>query len=225
VAVRYEVQLRFAGKDFVHPLCGSILRMSLSREGEPDIELISTPELEEKAAVDLDAISKSESHGLFLPRHLCEHMPLHGGTSVAQSSGVQLSAGESPGKASARFTKALSKPSEGTGNRVRKVRLARDTSNPSHLRERLSRTVDDLSGDVYQEKDLGSPEPASQSRQPGNETVSMPGTGRNSDTAMGEMSNDTRKFVGAGFVLMVLVAVMFMMADFVLGDSLEVGHQ
>jgi hypothetical protein len=86
------------------------------------------------------------------------------------------------------------------------------------LRERLSRTVDDLSGDVYQEKDLGSPEPASQSRQPGNETVSMPGTGRNSDTAMGEMSNDTRKFVGAGFVLMVLVAVMFMMADFVLGD-------
>ena len=208
-----EVQPRFAGKDFVHSLCGSTLRMSLSREGEPDIELISTPELEEKAAVDLDAISKSESHGLFLPRHLCEHMPLHGGTSVAQSSGVQLSAGESPGKASARFTKALSKPSEGTGNRVRKVRLARDTSNPSHLRERFSRTAD-----VYQEKDLGSAGPASQSRQPGNETVSMPGTGRNSDTAMGEMSNDTRKFVGAGFVLMVLVAVMFMMADFVLGD-------
>ena len=94
----FEVPSRYAGKDFVHSICGSTLRMAVPREGEPDIELISTPELGEKVTVDLEAIRTAGSHGLFLPRHLRDNSPSRAVESVAQSSAVALSSGEGPGK-------------------------------------------------------------------------------------------------------------------------------
>ena len=212
-----EVPSRYAGKDFVHSICGSTLRMAVPREGEPDIELVSTPELGEKVTVDLEAIRTAGSHGLFLPRHLRDNSPSRAAESVAQSSAVGLSSGEGPGKASARLTRALSRQAEATANRLRKVRLTRDRSKSSRLRARFSRTVDDLSGDICREEESGSAgEPAGQSWQAGNETEPLPGTGASSSAVSGKM-NDTRKLVIVVSALMVLAAVMFMMVRFLPG--------
>ena len=208
-----EVPPRFAGKDFVHPLCGATLRMPVTREVGTDIELIATPELEETATIDLEGLRKSESHGLFLPRHLRENIPMHGDTS-----GEQLSAEGSPGEASARLAKALSQPPEGTAERIRKVRLARGTSDSSHLREKFNRTVDDLPGDISREGESESvDEPAGQSRQPENETVSMTGAGASS-SAVAEKMNGVRKLAIVVFVFIALAAVILMMVNFVPGD-------
>ncbi len=213
-----EVPPRFAGKDFLHPLCGSTLRMSISGEGETDIELVSPPELEEKFTVDLDVIRKSESHGLFLPRHLRENSPLHDGKSIEQLSGEQSSGEESPGKASARLAKDLSQPAEGVTERIRKVRLIRGKSNSSHLRKKFNRTVEDLPGDISSEEERGRvDDPAGPTRQAGNQAVPLPGDSAASG-AVADKMNATRKLGIVVFVFIILVVAILMMVNFVLGD-------
>jgi len=212
-----EVPSRYAGKNFVHSICGSTLRMAVPREEEPCIELVAGPELEEKAAVDLEAIRKSESHGLFLPRHLRENSLSHAGESGAYSSDVLLSPEEGPGKASARLTRALSSPAEATADRLSKVQSIRDSSKSSRLRARFSRTVDDLPGNIHRAEKRGlAGEPAGRSRSSGKEMVSVPGTQGNGNVASGKMK-DTRKLVIVLSALMVLAAVMFMMVRFLPG--------
>ena len=212
-----EVPSRYAGKDFVHSICGSTLRMAVLGEGEQCVELVATPELEEKVAVDLEAIRKSESHGLFLPRHLRENSLSHAGESAAYSSDVLLSPEEGPGKASARLTRALSSPVEATADRLRKVQLIRDSSKSSRLRARFSRTVDDSPGNIHRTEESGlAGEPAGRSRSSGKKNVSMAGAQGNGNVASGKM-NDTRKLVIVVFALMVLAAVMFMMVRFLPG--------
>ena len=212
-----EVPPRFAGKDFMHPLCGATLRMSISQEGEPIIDLISKPELAEAATVDLEAIRKSDGHGLFLPRHLRESIPLSGRTSsVNPVSGESVSAGKSPGKASAEMTKALSEKTEGVSSRSGKEHLIRDTSDPAHLRERFNRRVDDLPGSFSREGESVD-EPAGQSPQPGNETVPMSGTGARSSAAVEKM-NGIWKLAVVILVFIALAAVILMMVNLVPGD-------
>ena len=201
----------------MHLICGSTLRMAVPREGEPGIELVATPELEEKVAVDLEAIRKSESHGLFLPRHLRENSLSRAKESVAHSSAVMLCPEEGPGKASARLTRALSSPAEATADRLRKVQLIRDSSKSSRLRARFSRTVDDVPGNIHRAEKRGlAGEPAGRSRSSGKKNVSVPGTQGNGNVASGKM-NDIRKLVIVVSALMVLAAVMFMMVRFLPG--------
>lgn len=137
-----EVPSRYAGKVFVHSICGSTLRMVVSPSGEVDLELVSKPKVEENFTVDLEAISKSEKGGLYEPRHLRKN--LHG--SADQQSPVPASfvSTKSPGEDSARLTKALVSPPEQSASRLRETRLTRDRSKSSRLQERFSRVADDM---------------------------------------------------------------------------------
>ena len=137
-----EVPSRYAGKVFVHSICGSTLRMLVSPSGEVDLELVSKPEVEENFTVDLEAISKSEKGGLCKPLHLRKN--LH--RSAVQQSSVPASfvSAKSPGKDSASLTKALASPSEQSASRLRETRWTRDRSKSSRLQERFSRIVDDV---------------------------------------------------------------------------------
>jgi len=137
-----EVPSRYAGKIFVHSICGSTLRMLVSPSGEVDLELVSKPEVEENFAVDLEAISKSEKGGLYEPRHLRKN--LHGSADQQSSVPASFVSTKSPGKDSARLTKALVSSPEQSASRLRETRLTRDRSKSSRLQERFSRIVDDV---------------------------------------------------------------------------------
>ena len=137
-----EVPSRYAGKVFVHSICGSTLRMLVSPSGEVDLELVSKPEVEENVTVDLEAISKSEKGGLYQPRHLRNH--LHGDEVQQSSVPASFVSTKSPGKDSAKLTKDLVSSPEQSASRLRETRLTRDRSKSSRLQERFSRIVDDV---------------------------------------------------------------------------------
>ncbi len=207
-----------SGKDFVHPLCGSTLRASIPSEGEPDIELISTPEIKETASVDLEAIKKSDSHGLFLPRHLRKNSPSWTGKTAEQSKDEGLVEGESPGAISARATRVLSTPAGGTAEQDKKLRLTKDKTNSDNLREQFSRTLDDLNPDAGIAGESGSAgESTGEFQQQCNEQVVAPEKGTQESPDMRKMTGG-KKLVMAVFTAMILVAVILIGIKLLRGD-------
>ncbi|MED5586844.1 MAG: hypothetical protein VYB61_10840 [Verrucomicrobiota bacterium] len=204
-----EVPSRYAGKVFVHSICGSTLRMVVPNTGEAGLELISRPELEENSTIDLEAITKSESGGLFLPRHLRKKQ--HGDGGIGRAMAARVSSEESPGKASASLTKALSRPAETTVSRLREVRLTRDRSKSSRLRARFSRTVDDLPTDHYRHTKGG--RTGGRARRLEVQQISVGGEQR-PDCSLPATINPVGKVIIVASALMVIVAVMFMMFRF-----------
>jgi hypothetical protein len=213
-----RVTSEFAEKDFVHPLCGSTLRASIPSEGEPDIELISTPEIKETARVDLEAIKKSASHGLFVPRHLRKNSPSWTGKTAEQSKDEGLVEGESPGAISARSARVLSTPAGGTGEREQKLQSTKDKTNADNLRAQFSRTLDDLNPDTGNAGESGSSgESTGEFQQQRNEQVVASEKGKQSNSAVREMTG-RKKFVTAAFTAMILVAVILMGIKLLRGD-------
>lgn len=213
-----QVIFRFSGKDFVHPLCGSTLRASIPSEGEPHIELISTPEIKETTSVDLEAIKKSESHGLFLPRHLRKNSPSWTEKTATQSKDEGLVEGKSPGAISARATKVLSTPAGGTGEQDKKLRLTKDKTNSDNLREQFSRTLDDLHPDTGKAGESGSAgESTGEFQQQCNQQVVASEKGTQSNPAVRERTAG-KKFVMSVFTAMILVVVILMGIKFLWGD-------
>lgn len=213
-----RVASRFFSKDFVHPLCGSTLRASMSSEGEPDIELISAPEIKETAGVDLEAIRDSESHGLFLPRHLRKNSPSWAGKTAAQSTGEGSAQGESPGTISARAARVLSTPAGGAGQRDEKPRFSKDPVKSGNLREQFSGTLDDLNSDSGIAAGSGSAGAcASDFQQQFTERLAPWERGMQKNPAVREIS-DRKKFIITVFTVMILVAVIFVVAERLRGD-------
>jgi hypothetical protein len=208
-----EVPSRYAGKVFVHSICGSTLRMVVPNTGEADLELISRPELEKNSTIDLEAITKSESGGLFLPRHMRKKQ--HGDGSIGRATAARVSSAASPGKASARLTKALSRPAEATVSRLREVRLTRDRSKSSRLRARFSRTVDDVPADHYRYPKNGRTGGRARRAARRAEVEKVPVCAEpRPDCSLPAKINPGRMVIIVASALMVIAAVMFMMVRF-----------
>jgi len=213
-----QVSARFLGKDFVHPLCGSTLRVLISPEGEPDIELISAPEIKETVSVDLEAIRKSESHGLFLPRHLRKNSPSWTEKTTAQSQDEGLVEGAGPGAISARAARVLSTPGGETGERDKKLRLTKDKTNSDHLREQFSRRLDDLSPVAGIAGGSGSAgESTGELQQQLDERLVASQKGTQNGPAARGMTGG-KKFVMAVCAAMILVVVIILAVKLLQGD-------